>query len=98
MGGHESNDYTLVLYMLNYETGELTDSPKTLDLSVAYGEDFSGVKIVLNHASQVSTNYAASNSRIDIFARQEVGGQFNGLSHKLELKFDASTQTIIRFV
>ena len=51
VGGHESNDYTLVFYMLNFETGELTDSPKKLDVSLAYNEIASGAKIVLNHAA-----------------------------------------------
>jgi len=55
VGGHESNDHTLVFYMLNFETGELTDSPKKIDVNAAYGEVAAGAKIVLNHQSQVST-------------------------------------------
>ena len=94
VGGHESNDYTLVFYMLNFETGELTDSPKKLDMSVAHNDDFSGAKIVLNHPSQVSTIWAASNSFIDFFPGQEVGGQINGLSRRLRLHFDTYNSTI----
>jgi len=51
VGGHESNDYTLVFYMLNFETGELTDSPKKLDVNAKYGDVPAGAKIVLNHHS-----------------------------------------------
>jgi hypothetical protein len=46
VGGHESNDYTLVFYMLEINTGELT-APKTLDFSAVYSEDLTNVKIVL---------------------------------------------------
>ena len=51
VGGHESNDYTLVFYMLNFETGELTDSPKKIDVNARYKDVASGAKIVLNHPS-----------------------------------------------
>jgi len=51
VGGHESNDHTLVFYMLNFETGELTDSPKKLDVNAKYGDVPAGAKIVLNHHS-----------------------------------------------
>jgi hypothetical protein len=52
VGGHESNDYTLVFYILNFETGELTDSPKKLDVSATHFDDIAaGAKIVLNHPS-----------------------------------------------
>ena len=51
VGGHESNDYTLVFYMLNFETGELTDSPRKIDVSAAWGDVPAGAKIVLNHPS-----------------------------------------------
>ena len=51
VGGHESNDYTLVFYMLNFETGELTDSPKKLDVNARFGDVAAGAKIVLNHPS-----------------------------------------------
>jgi hypothetical protein len=48
VGGHESNDHTLVFYMLDYATGELLDSPKTLDLTSKYGDIPADAKIVLN--------------------------------------------------
>ena len=51
VGGHESNDYTLVFYMLNFETGELTDAPKKLDFNSTWGDVAAGAKIVLNDAS-----------------------------------------------
>ena len=51
VGGHESNDYTLVFYMLKFETGELTDSPKKLDVNRRFGDVPAGAKIVLNHPS-----------------------------------------------
>ena len=92
VGGHESNDYTLVFYMLNFETGELTDSPKKLDVSRLYGDIAAGAKIVLNHPSQVSTVEG-----IDFYPRQEVGGQFNGLSNRLNMIFDSSKNTIEYF-
>jgi hypothetical protein len=60
VGGHERNENTLVFYMLNFETGELTDSPKKLDMNAEYGDIAAGAKIVLNHPSQVSTIEAAS--------------------------------------
>ena len=97
VGGHESNDYTLVFYMLNFETGELTDSPKKIDVNATHGDVPAGAKIVLNHPSQVRTYYAANSSIFHFFPGQEVGGQFDGLSRRLLLYFDTSTHTITRF-
>ena len=98
VGGHESNDYTFVFYMLNFETGELNDSPKKLDISVAHGDFATGTKIVLNHPSHVSTYLAPDNPyRIELFANHEVGGQSNGLTNRLYMYFDKSTHTITSF-
>jgi hypothetical protein len=97
-GGHESNDHTLVFYMLNFETGELNGSPKKLDVNAAHGDVAAGAKIVLKHPSLVSTFHADGYSVIYFFPRQEVGGQFNGLSHLLTLFFSTSTHTITSFV
>jgi hypothetical protein len=63
-------------------------------MSVGHREDFWGVKIVLNYASQVSTAYAQE-SRIEFFPRQEVGGLSNGLSNRLEFKFNRYTHSIL---
>jgi hypothetical protein len=46
-----------------------------------YNDIAADAKIVLKDASQVSTVEAASSSKIDFLAKQEVGGQSNGLSH-----------------
>ena len=83
--------------MLNFETGELTDSPRKINVNSAYSDVPAGAKIVLNHQSQVSTYNAGSYSRIDFFPRQEVGGQSNGLSHHITLFFSTSDNKIRYF-
>jgi hypothetical protein len=47
-GGHESNDQTLVFYILMYDTGELTSPPTKVDLNTEYSDVTSGARIVLS--------------------------------------------------
>jgi hypothetical protein len=97
VGGHESNDYTLVFYMLNFETGELTDRPRKIDFKSIYNDIAPGAKLVINDASQVSTFHTAKSSDISFAPRQEVNGQFNGRTNYIRMYFNPSENTINRF-